>query len=328
MNALFEQLGGPALQVGVFVMVAATFTFLLIGLRGIIVSQEDPMRRRIERAASPKEERAHRVLRAPAGKPTLADAAMRPLAVMARPTDEEELEGLRSRLSHAGYRSEQALIRFLFSKVALCLMGAGLVWAYNTWRIQPTDKFALYVILAMIVGFYGPNLWLMGRIQERQTALNHALPDVMDLLVTCVEAGLGLEAALNRVASELKLSAPLLASELSQSAVEMRAGLSRGEAFRRLANRTGLDELKYLASIIVQVELFGTSIARSLRVMSDSMRTRRTQIAEKNAAQASVKMTIPLILFILPSLFTFVLGPAAINIARILLPTLGGGSSE
>jgi tight adherence protein C len=130
---------------------------------------------------------------------------------------------------------------------------------------------------------------------------------------------------MNRVADEIRLSAPLLSAELSQTSLEMRAGIARGDGFRRLANRTGVEELRNLAAVIIQTELFGTSIAHSLRVMADSMRIRRTQRAEERAATVGVKLTIPLIFCIIPALFAVLMGPAAVQIIRTLLPTLRGG---
>jgi tight adherence protein C len=191
-------------------------------------------------------------------------------------------------------------------------------------RPQPFRNAALFTIVFMAIGFYLPAFWLSGRVKERQSAVNHALPDALDLLVTCVEAGLGLDAALNRVAEELSLSAPLLSKEMSQAALEMRAGMARGEAFRRLAARTGVEELRNLAAMIVQTEVFGTSIAKSLRVQSDAMRVRRMQLAEERAATVAVKLTVPLIFCILPALFAVLMGPATVRIIRILMPTLTG----
>jgi tight adherence protein C len=315
-----------ALFAGVFVLVAGAVAGLLFGLRTAAATQEGRTQRRMRATAgrAAQLDATAAVMPAEAQGRSLIDAALRPLANVATPTDDEERQGVRARLGHAGYRSERALYVYMVVKLTLGLCFAALVVFYNARQPQPIEQAALYTIVAMILGFYAPNVWLAGRVAERQAQLNRALPDALDLLVTCVEAGLGLDGALNRIADEVRLASPLLASELSQAGLEMRAGLTRGDAVRRLANRTGLDELKYLASVIVQTEMFGTSIAKSLRVMSDGMRVRRTQKAEERAATVAVKMTLPLVLCILPSLFTILLGPAVINIVRIMLPTLGG----
>lgn len=326
-QALSTLLRGYAIYVGVFVLVGGAVGALLYGLRSMIATRPDPIARRMRTSILPQgaaEAAVQQSSIAPAaGRRSLVDAALRPLASVAKPTDEDELEGLRQRLSHGGYRSERALYGYLVAKLVLCVGGAGALLWYNAAQPQPLEQAALYTVVAMIFGFYAPNLWLSGRVSERQAELSHALPDALDLLVTCVEAGLGLDLALNRVANEVGLASPLLANELLQTSLEMRAGLSRGEAVRRLASRTGVDELKYLASIIVQTELFGTSVAKSLRVMSEGMRIRRSQRAEERAATVAVKMTIPLVLCILPSLFCVLLGPAVVNIIRIMLPALG-----
>ena len=253
------------------------------------------------------------------------EAALEPIARAARPGNEQELGRLRSKLSHAGLRSERALVVFLGVKVILALaLGAGYL-VFNYYYPQPSTYAALYTIAATAAGFYAPSLYVANRISDRQKQINHALPNAPDLLVTCVEAGLGLEAAIARVASELGLGAPLLAKELEQTELEMRAGVSRGDAFRRMADRTGVEELRNLSAIIIQTQIFGTSIAKSLRIQSDALRVRRMQIAEERAAAASVKMTIPLVLCIAPALFVVLLGPAVVKIARELLPTLSGG---
>ena len=144
--------------------------------------------------------------------------------------------------------------------------------------------------------------------------LEQPLPDAIDLLVTCVEAGLSLDAAMARVSQEMELVAPLLAQELKQTMLEIQAGVKRSDAFHRLSHRTGVEDLKSLSAMIIQTELFGTSVSRALRVHSEGMRTKRMQRAEEKAAMVSVKMTVPLIFFILPSLMVVVMGPAALMI--------------
>ena len=169
--------------------------------------------------------------------------------------------------------------------------------------------------IATALMFFLPNLWLRGQIQKRQMLIEDALPDSMDLLVTCVEAGLSLDAAMGRVAQELELVAPILAQEMKQTLLEIQAGVRRSDAFHRLSTRTGVEDLRTLSAMIIQTELFGTSVARALRVHAEGMRTKRMQRAEERAAMVSVKMTVPLILCILPSLMAVVIGPAVAMIA-------------
>jgi tight adherence protein C len=178
---------------------------------------------------------------------------------------------------------------------------------------------AAVAVLVCGIGFFLPNVWLGSRIKQRQTLIERGLPDAMDLLVTCVEAGLGLDAALARVADELKVAAPILAAELSTTCLEVQAGIARREALRRLSERTGVEDLRQLSAVLAQTEVFGTSIARALRVQADGMRVHRMQEAERKAAMVGVKMTFPLVLCILPSLMSIVLGPAVVAIITKLL---------
>jgi len=299
---------------------------LVVGVRYVAVSGHDVVRERLRRVVG-----AAPLPTATAGNDLTRSAraswevALEPIARVARPGNERELGRLRSRLSHAGLRSERALVAYLGTKVFLGVgLGLGFLIVNSFWP-QRAMHAALFTIGSTAVGFYLPSAWLVSRTSERQRQINHALPNALDLLVTCVEAGLGLEAAIQRVAAELGLSSRLLASELEQTQLEMRAGVSRGEAFRRMADRTGVEELRNLSAIIIQTQIFGTSIAKSLRIQADAIRVRRMQLAEERAAAASVKMTVPLVLCIAPALFAVLLGPAAVKIVRILLPTLSGG---
>jgi tight adherence protein C len=167
-------------------------------------------------------------------------------------------------------------------------------------------------LIACAVAFFLPNIWVWNKATNRKLGLEQPLPDAIDLLVTCVEAGLSLDAAMARVSQEMELVAPLLASELKQTMLEIQAGVKRSDAFHRLSHRTGVEDLKSLSAMIIQTEMFGTSVSRALRVHSEGMRTKRMQHAEEKAAMVSVKMTVPLIFFILPSLMIVVMGPAAL----------------
>jgi tight adherence protein C len=296
---------------------------LVLGIRALWSSRRDRLGERVRRSLGLAPATATAGL--DRGRRSPWEVMLEPLARMAKPGDEHELGRLRSKLAQAGLRSERAVVVYLAVKVLLAIgLAAAFLWANGRWP-QPPTRAALLAILATAAGFYLPSLWLAGRIQDRQRQISHALPDALDLLVTCVEAGLGLEPAIVRVTAELELGAPLLAKELAQTELEIRAGMSRGEAFRRMADRTGVEELRNLSAIIIQTQIFGTSIARSLRVQADAMRIRRMQVAEERAAAASVKMTVPLVLCIAPALFAVLLGPAVVKFIRLLFPTLAGG---
>ena len=178
------------------------------------------------------------------------------------------------------------------------------------------------LLLALGLGFMLPEFWIQMRIRARQHKLRIALPDGLDLLVICVEVGLGLDQAMLRVAQELKIVHPELSEELQLVNLEMRVGKTRIEALRELGRRTGLDDLKTLVAMLIQTERFGTSVAQSLRVHSDELRSKRRQRAEELSAKTTVKMVGPLVFFIFPALLVVILGPAAITLIRQLLPAL------
>jgi tight adherence protein C len=249
--------------------------------------------------------------------------SLRPIARMATPSGEEEISRVRLRLARAGLRREHALQLFLAAKVVLALAAVVAVLTVNATRIEPLDNALAIAVGACAVAFYAPNYWLSKRIATRQVAIRRGLPDSLDLLVTCVEAGLALDAALVRVAAETRKAFPVLAGELELTFLEVKAGMTRPEAFRRLADRTGVDDLKQLAATLTQTEMFGTSIGLALRVQADGMRVRRMQRAEEKAAMVAVKMTLPLVFCILPSLFAVIMGPAFVNIIEKLLPRMG-----
>jgi tight adherence protein C len=182
------------------------------------------------------------------------------------------------------------------------------VLAAGLYRNNPFFVFLFVIIL----GYMLPEMWLFWKIKKRQRKLRLALPDALDLLVVCVEVGLGLDQSLLRVAQELRIVHPELSEELQMVNLEMRVGKTRLDALRELARRTGLDELKSLVAMLIQTERFGTSIAQSLRVFSDELRTRRRQQAEEMSAKTTVKMVPPLVFFIFPALLVVILGPAII----------------
>jgi tight adherence protein C len=241
-----------------------------------------------------------------------------PLVAIVRPSRTDELSQLRKLLIQAGLRTKHAMETFLASKIILAAAGTLVFLEIN--RRQPNGlgfpEVGGVALVVCAAGFFVPNLWLASITKRRKTRLRRDLPNAMDLLVTCVEAGLGLDQALSRVATELKPVAPILAAELSTTFLETQAGFSRRESFRRLSERTGVDDLRQLTAVLAQTEIFGTSIARALRSHSDGMRIIRMQHAEREAAKVGVKMTFPLVLCILPCVIGVVLGPAIVSIAE------------
>lgn len=277
-----------------------------LGALGAFRRQADPALRRLRAAQL-----------AGAGAPV----QFRPLPAGA-PVDSRSR--LHRQLTWGGLRGPRAPQRFLAAKATLAIAGLGAAVAVNALRTEPLPMPLAVAVFATAAGFFLPNLWLKSRVADRQRQIERALPDTLDLLVTCVEAGLGLDAALQRVADETALAFPLLSAELRLAFLETKAGISRTDAMRRLADRTGVAELRSLAATLAQTEMFGTSVGTALRIQADGIRIRRMQHAEERAAYVSVRMTIPLVVCILPSLFAVVVGPAVVNISTQLLPLLGG----
>jgi tight adherence protein C len=289
---------------------------LAYGARTLLGGKRDEVIERLERATSGGMDLGHDA-KAPEKSVARIASIMRPFARLVKPSGGEDLSRLNRSLIHAGYRSENAVEIFLGVKLLLPPLAIIGLWQINVHLAAPLE-FPTDLACAMIAcafTFFAPNIWLSGRIQERQKIIEEALPDAMDLMVTCVEAGLALDAAMSRVGQELEMVAPVLAQELKQTLLEIQAGVRRSDAFHRLSNRTGVEDLRTLSAMIIQTEMFGTSVSRALRVHSDGMRTKRMQRAEEKGAQVSVKMTVPLILCILPSLMAVVIGPAVVMIA-------------
>jgi tight adherence protein C len=293
---------------------------LVIGLaaRAIFGRRKDEVIERLERATSGGMDMGVSVERDRPEKTFARIAAiLRPFARLVKPAEGEELSRIHRSLVHAGYRTDNAVEIFLGVKLLLPPLVIIGLWQIDSHLETPMElppAIAIAVIATALM-FFLPNMWLSGQIQKRQALIEEALPDSMDLLVTCVEAGLSLDAAMSRVAQELELVAPMLAQEMKQTLLEIQAGVRRSDAFHRLSNRTGVEDLRTLSAMIIQTELFGTSVARALRVHAEGMRTKRMQRAEERAAMVSVKMTVPLILCILPSLMAVVIGPAAAMIS-------------
>jgi tight adherence protein C len=251
------------------------------------------------------------------------------LARASTPEDRQEITPLRLRLWRAGWRSRNAPVAFFALKTALTLALPAVLLLYTGVLSSMDSPFVLFTCLAALaaLGYYLPDIVLGRVIRRRQRELFFAFPDALDVMRICVEAGLSLDAAIQRVARDIRLECPPLSEELHQVALELRAGASRRQAMLNLAARVKLEDVDALVSMLVQADRFGTSVADALRVHSSSLRARRRLAAEERAAKLPVKLLVPLVLFIFPSLLTVLLGPAAISIYRVLLPTIiaGGG---
>lgn len=250
-----------------------------------------------------------------------APALAKPLA----PKSEYELGKLRAKLAAAGFRSEAASSIFLMLKfvglLAGLLFGGGITLLVHGM----SQKAMVTTVLAAGALFYLPDVavWFLARRRQQEIFLG--LPDALDLMVVCVEAGLGLDQAMRKVAEEMKRSYRVIAEEFGLANFQLQMGRPRAEVLHELGVRTGVTDLRALAAVLIQADKFGTSVAQALRVQSDSMRTRRRQIAEEKAAKTAVKLIFPLVMFIFPGIFVVLVGPAACTMVRELLPRMGGG---
>jgi len=274
--------------------------------------------RRLQRRLSPSPDLPELSIERKDQLAALMARGLSPLAKLAAPQG-GNLSEISRKLVHAGYRSPFAVQVFLGAKVILALAFVAVALWVNAVRLEPIPLMPLWGVALATAGLFLPNVWLATRARERQRVIDEGLPDALDLLVTCVEAGLGLDAALQRVAGEIALARPILAEELALTFLEVKAGAKRTDAFRALANRTGVQDLKTLAATLIQTDMFGTSVAKALRIQAEGMRVRRMQNAEERAAVLSVKMTFPLVLCFLPSLLAVILGPVWINISEAFI---------
>jgi tight adherence protein C len=233
------------------------------------------------------------------------------------PRSAKELGSLRLRLVQAGFRRDEALTTFFGIRIFFALM---LFMLFSTSIVlRPNLTLALG---ALGLGYILPGMGLARLAKRRSHRIRLSLADMLDLLVVSVEAGLGLDAALTRVGQELAFAYPELADELRLINLELRAGKPRAEALRNLADRTGVDDLSSLVTMLIQTDKFGTSVAQSLRVYSETLRTKRRQRAEEAAAKTGVKMVFPLVICIFPAIWVVTIGPAAIRFVTVLFPVI------
>jgi tight adherence protein C len=262
-----------------------------------------------EKAAAQKQQGVGAMLERAA--PTLSKAL--------EPKTELEQNQLKVKLANAGYNGPAAATTYLAVKVLMLVAGAFLGGGYGMFKYGLTQGGLTSVGLGAGAGFYLPGIILWFKRRGRQEKIFLQLPDALDLLVVCVEAGLGLDAGLRRVCDELKDTAEELCSEIGLANLQLQMGRAKRDVLHDLGVRTGVDDMKSLAAILIQADRFGSSIAQALRVQSDSMRVKRRQIAEERAQQTAVKMLFPMVLFIFPGIFVVLVGPAAIKMIDQLL---------
>ncbi|MDT7041007.1 type II secretion system F family protein [Candidatus Nitronereus thalassa] len=243
-----------------------------------------------------------------------------------KPKDQAETSRLKKTLVTAGYRGPRAPVIFLGSKIFLGILFGALFFIFGDQitKGMTANVFSMIMIATALGGFYMPQLWLSLATSQRKQKLLNGFPDALDLMVVCVEAGLGLDQAIARVGEEIKIGHKDLGDEFQLVSLELRAGFSREQALRNLSDRTDIDEIRSLIALLIQTDRFGTSVGQALRVHSDSMRMNRRLRAEEMAAKLPVKLMLPLIVFIFPSLMVVIIGPGAIKLIRNFLPAMSG----
>jgi len=243
----------------------------------------------------------------------LAEKVLTPIDKLVPPSA-ADVAKLQRQLMQAGFRSKDAALLFRLAHLATMITLPAIVMVACTFLGKPLGSAILWILFSFVIGFFLPRYVLTRMISNRQQLIRWGLADALDLMVISIEAGLGLNAAMLKVASELKQVHPDVSDEFELANLEIRVGRERDEALRNLAERTGVDDLRSLVAMLIQTDKFGTSIAKAIRAFSDSLRTKRRQRAEQAAQKAAVKLLFPLACFLFPTLFIAILGPAAINL--------------
>jgi tight adherence protein C len=300
------------LRVAVIFVVSVTFVVFGLGIGYLFLGAADPVRRRLRqpKQVATVSEKGRTLV--------FINTMMGPVARYILPQKEIERSKISAQLVHAGFRSPTAIQTFYAIKIVAAILLPLLVLFSARWFPELSIGRELFLVLAASgAGLTIPSVILTRLREKRLKTLRHGFPDAMDMLVVCVEAGLGMSQAIQRVADELTVSHPELATELALVNAEIRAGVDRVVALKNLANRTGLDDIKGLVSLLVQTLRFGTSVAESLRVYSEEFRDRRMQKAEEQAAKMGTKLIFPLVLFMFPGFFVIAVGPAVIGLIKV-----------
>ncbi|MGB0128448.1 MAG: type II secretion system F family protein [Rhodocyclaceae bacterium] len=266
--------------------------------------------------------------RQPAGGSWVERAARitAPFGRFSAPVEGLEQSGIRGRFMNAGIRNPSAPMLFFGVKTLLAIALPVLTYLYLAVAGNPNlslNSHLFFLLLAAALGYYLPNAILSRLVLARQREVFENFPDALDLMTVCVESGLGIEAALSRVADDIHHKSEVLSEELRLVGLELRAGSDRARALRNLATRTGVEEVSTWVAMLVQADRFGTSIADALRIHSDMLRTKRRQRAEEEASKIALKLLFPLIFCIFPSLMLVLIGPTFIQIYRVLIPMMG-----
>ncbi|HUE81108.1 MAG TPA: type II secretion system F family protein [Pyrinomonadaceae bacterium] len=304
-----------------FIVAISTFVCISLGMMGLYWLLYRPQSAATERLKQLGE-------KAPIPTASVSRGDDRPVAELAErlasplnkllPPSAAEAKKLQKQLMHAGFRSESAPIMYRTIQLASMVGLPALMALGCAVLARPLSSAFLWIMMAFVVGFFLPRYVLNRMIKSRQQLVRWGLADALDLMVISVEAGLGLNAAMLKVSSELKDVHPDISEEFELANLEIRVGRERDEALRNLAERTGVDDMRSLVAMLIQTDRFGTSVARAIRTFSDSLRTKRRQRAEQAAQKAAVKLLFPLACFLFPTLFIAILGPAALTLMDTL----------
>jgi tight adherence protein C len=306
-----------------FIITISTFIFITLSVVGLYWLLARPASAATERLRQMQEGgtmAAASAVTLEEEHPQMAELAERIATPISRlvPPSAIEARKIQKQLMQAGFRSENAVVIYralqLVSLVSFPAIGAFICAMTG----HSMSRAMLYILFAFVIGFFLPRFLLARLIKARQQRVRWGLADALDLMVVSIEAGLGLNAAMLRISEELMTVHPDISGEFELANLEIRVGRDRDEALRNLAERTGVDDLRSLVAMLIQADRFGTSIARAVRVFSDSLRTKRRQRAEQAAQKAAVKLLFPLACFLFPTLFIAILGPAALNLIDTL----------
>lgn len=320
---------GQTLDLSVFVPYAVFGMFAALGLWLLeLLSKTKPRTverlQQITRTGKARQNSDELAMRRPSKLAEVLEKTTPALAKPLEPKSEVERSRLKQRLAEAGFRGDKAAQIFLGLKFLALIVGfvLGGSLSFGFWGLSRSTTTS--AIITAGLAFYLPDLVVWFLAKRRKEAIFLSLPDALDLLVVCVEAGLGLDQAMRKVTEELASSHPVIAKEFALANLQLQMGRPRAEVLHEMGMRTGVQDMRALAAVIIQAEKFGTSIAQALRAQSESMRTRRRQMAEERAQKTAVKLIFPLVLFIFPGIFVVLVGPAAITMIRELFPMMSG----
>jgi len=320
LNNFLAELSAEPVRAVILILIMISVALLILGIMSWMMRWQDRVEKRLSGFTGKEKVEPHeRSNNGPFDVHWIA-----PVAKIILPKEGWRRSRLQSKLVQAGLRGPKAINAFLGTKVLLAailisvtLLAAPFV-AIQITKVDPALLIVFLVLLA-IIGFYLPDGLLERKIRYRQLLITEGFPDAMDMLMVCVEAGMGLDAAVQKVGEEISYSHPPLGEEFTVLALELRAGKGRADAFRAFSDRTGVDIIRAFVALILQAERYGTSVAVTLREYSDEMRTKRIQIAQEKAAKLPVKLVFPVLLFIFPAIFMVIFAPAALQIYRQLI---------